>query len=500
MKEDKHNQLKRTQRLVGGLVALAIAGAAYATTASNKRVLAPSDDLTGTTSCVHSADDLSTAFARVAESIRESVVTVKSVNRIEALPADTLSFRRFPFGDLFGQWTHPRIQPQLPEHGFAQQGHGTGFIVREDGYVLTNNHVVKDADEVTVTLWDESTYAASIVGTDPKTDLAVLRIEADELKAAPLGDDSTLRVGHWVAAVGNPFGLSSTMTAGIVSAVGRSRVGLADYEDFIQTDAAINPGNSGGPLVNLAGQVVGINTAIFSRNGGHMGIGFAIPINMAKTIVDSLIEDGHVERGFLGVMIQNLDRGLAESFGYDSREGALVSDVHEDSPAEAAGLQAGDIITRFDGKLIDDIDTLRLQVANTRPGSTVTVEYVRAGEALSQDIEIAELEPGAGLAPSTSNSRSLGMKLETLSPALAQRLDLDSTRKGVLVTSVEPFGVAALAGIRLNHVILAVNGTEVDGVEDFDRAVRAADLSKGARLTVLSGSSKRFVFLREDIR
>ena len=482
MKGATHTRSRKFQWTLGGIATLAVATAGYAATADGPvpKAGAPSEPR-----CVHSADDLSIAFERVADSIHRSVVSIKSVNRVETKQAvQVLPFHGLPFGDLFGFQgdAFRRLHPSVPPHGFVQQGIGTGFIVSEDGYILTNNHVIKDADEVTVSLWDDSTHAASVVGTDPKTDLAVLKIDAEGLVPAPLGDDERLRVGHWVAAVGNPFGLSSTMTAGIVSAVGRSRVGLADYEDFIQTDAAINPGNSGGPLVNLAGEVVGINTAIFSKNGGYMGIGFAIPINMARAIVDSLIEDGYVERGFLGVVIQNLSEDLAASFGHDGTDGALVSDVPEDSPADRAGLEPGDIIVRLDGRTIEDVDALKLMVANTRPGTTVAVELVRGGDALTKEVEIGELEPAPVATAAKANAKSLGMNVETLTPRLAQRLQMSDRQTGALVTRVEPFGVAAQAGVRLNDVIL-----EVDGVGDRERRrlrARLRDKSTPPRVPV----------------
>jgi len=461
------------------------------------------DDLLRHTATLPSAAELSLAYESVAGSLEPSVVSIKSVNRVRAQQAvHALPFRHFPFGGLvpFDPNSDPRNQSEIPQHEFLQQGLGTGSIFREDGYVVTNHHVVKDSDEITVTLWDESEHTASVVGTDPKTDLAVLRIAAEGLTPAPLGDDSKLRVGHWVAALGNPFGLNSTMTAGIVSAVGRSHVGLADYENFIQTDAAINPGNSGGPLVNLDGEVVGINTAIFSKSGGYMGIGFAIPINMAKKIVDSLIEDGHVQRGFLGVVIQDLGQDLAASFDRDSTDGALVSDVPAGSPAAKAGIRPGDIIIRMGDDPIEDIDSLRFLAANTTPGTIVSIAYVRDGQEQIAEVEMGELESTPPTHTSARDSRSLGMSLQSLTGAVARQLDIEADTRGVLVTRVEPFSEASRAGIRLNDVILNVNGTDIENVSDFERALRDKDQSKGVRLTVLSGSTQRFLFLRTDTK
>lgn len=487
---------KRSVAVAGAVLAIASVGLASARGAN----LAAEDDPPRVRSAVQAAEDLAVAFETVAESVQPSVVSIQSVTQVRPNQAvQMFPFQRHsdPFGFLFGDPFPKGFFQPTPPQGFAQQGLGTGFILSEEGYVITNHHVVKDADEVTVTLWDESSHLASVVGVDPKTDLAVLHIDADGLVPVRLGDNDDLRVGSWVAAVGNPFGLSSTMTAGIVSAVGRSRVGLADYEDFIQTDAAINPGNSGGPLVNLAGEVVGINTAIFSKSGGYMGIGFAIPINMAKSIVDSLIEDGFVERGFLGVVIQNLDQDLAESFEFEGTDGALVSDVPEDSPAAKAGLAPGDIIVRVGDKHIEDIDTLRLHIADTAPGTIVPIEIVRKGKRKELDVEIGELksEP-ADRVSSGPETRDLGMSLETLTPWRANQLRLDGDQDGVLVTSVDPFGPASRAGLRMNDVIVAVEGTPVQSVSDFERAMTSAESSGRARLTVKSGSVKRFVLLR----
>ena len=490
-----HTLIRRL--LLGSAAALSIASATIAALSAGG---SPTSSEPGTAlTSVRTADDLSLAFEHVAETINPAVVSVRSARRANAgrltrtLPSP---FRSMPFEDLFGDDWSQLHRPQERSFGRVEEGLGTGVILDEDGYIVTNNHVIKNADEVTVTLWDETSHTASIVGVDPKTDLAVLKIEAEELTPAILGDDSNLRVGHWVAAVGNPFGLSSTMTAGIVSAVGRSRVGLADYEDFIQTDAAINPGNSGGPLVNLAGEVVGINTAIFSRSGGYMGIGFAIPVSMVRNIADSLIEHGRVYRGFLGVMIQNLDKNLAASFGHESSTGALVSEVNPGSPAEEAGLVPGDIITLVDGKAIEDVDTLRHQVASITPGTETRLVFIRDGEEQEVGITIGQLESEPSFTVRNGKVKSIGMSLETVTPELARRLNMRRDTQGVLVTSVEPFGAAARGGVRLNDVILAVQGEPVANVAEFERVARDSDLTEGVRLTVQTGAAKRFVFLQ----
>ena len=288
------------------------------------------------------ARDLATAFNKAARSLRPSVVSIRSVARVQPQPVPRRpvprdvpeEFRRFFEDDLFDDF-----MPRAPRGGFERRGLGSGVIVSRDGYVVTNNHVIRGATEIDVTLHDGRILSAEVVGADAKTDVAVLKVEDGNLVPAPLGDSDALQVGDWVLAIGTPFELEQTVTAGIVSAKSRSSVGLTDYEDFIQTDAAINPGNSGGPLVNLNGEVVGINTAIASRTGGYMGIGFAIPSNMVRLVKDSLVRDGKVERGQLGALIQDLDEGLARSFGYDSTKGVLIGDVLPDSAAQLAGLQ-----------------------------------------------------------------------------------------------------------------------------------------------------------------
>jgi serine protease Do len=384
--------------------------------------------------------------------------------------------------------------------GFLQQGMGTGVIVSDQGYIVTNTHVVEGADEVKVKLVDDRELIAKVVGTDPKTDVAVLKIEASNLQAAALGDSDELRVGELVIASGNPFGLNATITAGIVSAKGRANVGIADYEDFIQTDAAINPGNSGGPLVNLDGEVVGINTAIFSRSGGYMGIGFAIPVNMVKSIMASLIEDGRVIRGWLGIAIQNLDKGLAKSFDYDSTEGVLVGDVTAGSPAAKAGMKPGDIIVAYNGSPVGKADKLRSRVAETRPGSEATVEVFRDGRRKQLDVEIGELpaDEQVASAPEEAAKLDIGMSVQTLRPDIARQLGYEDGTRGVVVTAVDPFGPAAKAGIRVQDVITQVQDKSVKNADEFRAAIRKHEGQGGVRLVVKNGEMQRFAYLELD--
>jgi serine protease Do len=388
-----------------------------------------------------------------------------------------------------------------PPRGFEQQGLGTGVIISDDGYVLTNNHVVENADEVTVTLSDKRRLTAEVIGTDRATDIAVLRIKANGLLPAKLGDSSNLEVGEWALAIGSPFGLDQTVTAGIISAVGRANMGITDYEDFIQTDAAINPGNSGGPLVNLKGEVIGINTAIASRTGGYQGIGFSIPSNMARQVMESIVESGTVTRGYLGAMIQDLNADLAQSFGFDSSEGVLIGDVVEGGPAEQAGLQSGDIVTRFNGRVVERAAELRNAVASTPPETAAAVEFFRDGDRRTVDVKIGVLDqqrlaaarPGGR---SAASAELLGMQVRDVTPEIARQLGVEGNQAGVVVTAVDPGGLAARAGIRPGDLLLAIGSSRIQSATDFRDAVENIDLDAGIRLQVERDGARRFVFLR----
>jgi serine protease Do len=306
-----------------------------------------------------------------------------------------------------------------------------------------------------------------------------------------------MQVGEWVVAIGSPFGLDMTVTAGIVSATGRSDVGITDYEDFIQTDAAINPGNSGGPLVNLQGQVIGINTAISSSNGGNMGVGFAIPSDMARTIMHSLIEKGHVERGWLGALIQDLNEDLSQSFGYHGTEGVLLGDVLEDGPAKKAGLQAGDIVLKFNGRQMKNANELRQAVAATEPNSDAEVVIFRDGQEKTLTVKITQMESDSVVAKTGGEeSIDLGISVRTLTPDTAKQLGYEGDEHGVVVTDVAPGGVAASLGIQPKDIIVAVGSTQIHGATDFRKALDSNDLSQGIRLQVMRDGAKRFVFAK----
>ncbi|MFQ5749019.1 MAG: DegQ family serine endoprotease [Planctomycetota bacterium] len=453
------------------------------------------------------AEELSHAFRAVAGKVRPCVVNITTTATLQApMQGGPQIFRfgpdsGFPDDDFlrrfFGFGNGPQ-GPQglrIPQQRLIRKGEGSGVLVRADGYILTNNHVVREAEKVTVRTADGRTFPARIVGTDEHTDLAVLKIEADGFVPATLGDSEKLEVGDWVLAVGNPFGLEQTVTAGIVSAKGRNHMGLADYENFIQTDAAINPGNSGGPLVNMEGEVVGINTAIYSKTGGAMGLGFAIPINMVRTVMKSIIETGHVDRGRLGAYIQDLDADLARSFHFEGTEGVLVGQVVAGSPAEKAGIQDGDIITSIDGKKMHDANQLRNTIAATNPGTEVSIDLFRDGKELSVIVEVGHLNDQDSAASTGGRDTSLGFAVRPATRSEAEKLGIEA-RSAVLVDSVEPGGLAAEAGIQPGDQIVAVNGTRIHGMKSFHKALQNADLKEGVRMRIRSQGVQRFVFLR----
>ncbi len=452
------------------------------------------------------ADSLSNAFRSATGAISPSVVNITTVDKPDVAPALNRGqqpgqsmppgaeelFRRF-FGE--GGGMPPGAQPMpMPE----RRGQGSGVIIREDGYILTNNHVVDGADEVMVRFDDGREYAASVIGNDPESDLAVIRVDADGLPAARIGDSDQLQPGDWVVAVGNPFGLDHTVTAGVVSAKGRGELGLSTYEDFIQTDAAINPGNSGGPLINLHGEVVGINSAIRSSSGGSIGIGFAIPSNLAMHVADSLIDDGRVARGWLGVSIQPLTSELASSFGHEDTHGALVSDVVSDTPAAKAGLEAGDIITRVDHRVVSSPRELVNTIAEHEPGERVSVTVERGGSTRTLDVTLGERPGQAELAMSApaadAGGGTLGLRVQPMTAELAEQLGVSGTT-GLIVTEVQPGSLAAEAGLRPEDIILEAGRQPVTSAAELSAAARNAD--KGLLLKISRQGRALFIVLKK---
>jgi len=450
------------------------------------------------------ADELSQAFEDAAAAIRPSLVSIRATEHFRPTAQNQRVVPRYPglpdWAPFHGDgWIQRFFSFQLPESRPSMEGVGSGVIVSSDGYILTNSHVVANADRVMVTLGDKREVRAERVGVDPMTDLAVLKIKEPDLKPAQLGDSETLKVGEWVVAAGSPFGLSETITAGIVSAKGRANVHIAEYEDFIQTDAAINPGNSGGPLVNVRGEVVGINTAIASHNGGNNGVGFAIPINMAKSVMNHLIHDGHVVRGWLGIGIQPLDEPLAKSFGYGSTEGVLVGDVLPNGPAAEAGIEQGDIIVKLDSGTVTDVAQLRNAVATMKPGSRATLVVFRDGRSKSVTVDIGKLEDsGFRVATDADLSEEMGLAVEDATPETDRAMGVRPDVRGAVVTELDTGGIADQAGLHPGDVILEVQGERTNGASEFRDQLAHRDLRSGVRLLVQSGDLQHFVLLQEQ--
>ncbi len=457
----------------------------------------------------------SKAFATVAKKVSPSVVFISVEKTVE--PAARLQRpgpfqqrpnpfgEQSPFGDDFLRHFFGGQLPQGPDTQNRQpsiSGQGSGFVfAAEDSasfgkqYILTNNHVIEGASKITVQFENGEEFPATITGTDPQSDVAVIEIENENIPALETGDSNDLEVGEWVIAVGNPFGLNHTLTVGVVSAKGRSSLGINDYEDFIQTDAAINPGNSGGPLVNLDGEVIGINTAIFTRSGGYMGVGFAIPISLAESIANQLIDQGEVTRGFLGVTIQALTKDLANSFGRDVTTGILISQVNDGTPADRAGLKSGDIIVQFDGKDVLSVGGFRNRVALTPPGNKSVITVIRAGMEKEVSVTIGNLDGNINVSQTaTQSTEAIGLSVQTLTKELARQFNTGEN-EGVVVTDVKRSSAAERAGIQVGNVILQVGQTPISTADEFRREVSAKNKDKRMLLLVKSGENQRFVSL-----
>ncbi|HEX19487.1 MAG TPA: DegQ family serine endoprotease [Acidiferrobacteraceae bacterium] len=415
---------------------------------------------------------------------------IKRGSRRGRSPFNDPFFKEF-FGDDFSK------RFQMPRKR-RQSSLGSGVIVDASGYIVTNNHVIAKADKIKVVLSDKREFSGKVIGTDPKTDIAVIKINAKNLPVIPWGDSSKLDVGEYVLAIGNPYGLKQTVTMGIVSAVGRSNVGIADYEDFIQTDAAINPGNSGGALVNSRGQLIGINTAIFSRSGGNMGIGFAVPANMARHVLKSLLKDGKVVRGWLGVSIQNINGDLATKFGLKKSSGALVSEIIPGSPASKAKLRAGDVIISFDGKAVNSSTTLRNVVAETPVGKKVQVRVIRNKRNIALVVVTGEQPKnisrrGPSVEKSAPNYSVLGgVEVSTLTPDIRNRLGLSQRVFGVVVTRVNPESSAA-SRLRSGDVITSINNQRVRSLSDYNKITRT--LKRNSSVLLYLNRRGRMIYL-----
>ncbi len=427
-------------------------------------------------------------FVSLAKQLSPAVVNV-STTRVNSRARVSPS----PFGqeDPFSEFWKRFFGGPLPRGPSRQSTLGSGFILDRAGLILTNNHVVEDAKKIVVRLSDEREFEAKVVGRDPKTDIAVIKIHAEgNLPIAPLGDSDRLEVGEWVLAIGNPFGLEHTVTSGIVSAKGR-HIGAGPYDNFIQTDASINPGNSGGPLINMRGEVVGINTALFGRGGGNIGIGFAIPINLVKELLPQLKEKGKVTRGWLGVVIQRVTPAIAESFGLEKATGALVVEVSKDGPAEQGGVKVGDVIIEFDGREVKESNDLPIIVARTPVGTEVSVKVLREGEEVVLSVTIGELKEKQ-LFASPKLERKLGLTVQEVTPQIAESLGLEGT-EGVVVTSIEPGGPGDEAGFRSRDVILEIDRQPIDNLKDY-RSV-TAKIKKGKSILFLIQRGGTTLFL-----
>jgi serine protease Do len=455
--------------------------------------LSPSRALVGESAPEGRALNTLPDFVTLAKKMKPVVVNISTTQVSESRGQQEFGS---PFGDEdpFNDFWRRFFGGPMPRGPQRQRSLGSGFIIDADGSILTNNHVVENAQKIVVKLSDDQEFEAKVVGRDAKTDIAIIKITAKTaLTAASLGDSDHLDVGEWVVAIGNPFGLDSTVTSGIVSAKGR-HIGQGPYDNFIQTDASINPGNSGGPLINLRGEVIGINTAIFSRTGGNMGIGFAIPINLAKELLPQLRGKGKVTRGYLGVLIQKVTPEIAESLGMERGYGALVANVSKDGPADKAGVKVGDVIVEFDGKEVKDSVELPTIVARTPVDKKVRMKVLRDKKEVSLNVAVGELKDEEVVA-SAPEKGELGMTVQKLTPQLAENLGLDKT-DGVVVTAVEPGSAADEAGIRRGDVIVEVDRKPVRGVEEYRKAIAGSRKGRGVLFLVRRGESTLFLALK----
>lgn len=456
-----------------------------------------------------SLQSLGDAFVKIADEVTPAVVHISSTQKLVAekpgpnqIPEDH-PFREFFGDDMFKKFF--RFPNPHGGRGPLRQGMGSGVLVSPDGLILTNAHVVRGADEIKVKLTDDRSFKAKVIGVDPESDVAVIKVDGKNLPTAKFGDSSKLRVGEIVLAIGNPFGFDKTVTSGIVSALGRTNVGIIKdaktgrigYEDFIQTDAAINPGNSGGPLVNIKGQVIGINTAIATRSGGYQGIGFAIPSNSVKAIMDALVKYGKVRRGLLGVNIQDLNESLAKSFGKPDQKGALVSNVIKDSAAEQADIKDGDIIVQMNGTDVENASQLKNMVGRLAPGTVIKLKILRQGKTIAKDVKIGERdsEKLASAAPGEEQpekASELGIEVEPVPAADRKKLGLKAN-EGVKVSDVDGSGVGAKMGLRSGDVILEADGKAIKDPASFKSVLKEASKDKTVRLKVQRGEMRIYL-------
>ena len=445
-----------------------------------------------TASAVSSSETNTPAsFSDLAERVKPAVVNISTTKTFKGRSGLGTPFGRSPFGGHFGDDFFERFFGDIPQHEFKQRSLGSGFIISNDGYIITNNHVVEQTDKILVKVSDGKEYEAKIIGTDAKTDIALIKIKPDNsLPFVEIGDSDAVRVGEWVIAIGNPFGLEQTVTAGIISAKGRV-IGAGAYDNFIQTDASINPGNSGGPLFNMAGKVIGINTAIVAQG---QGIGFAIPMNMAKSILSDLKTKGKVTRGWLGVSVQDISDDLAKNLNHKNKNGALVSDVFKDDPADKAGIKVGDIIVDINGKSIKDTHELLLTIASLHVGEKVLIKALRDGKELSFHVVVTERKDKPEIALTKKSNGYFGIAAQEITKEIAQQLGI-SRDAGVIVTDVEEGSPADDVGIQPQDIIVQVNKVKVSSMKQYTMEMNKAAEKKSVMFLVKRGKSAFYVAL-----
>ncbi len=453
--------------------------------------------------------DFSKPFVEAAKKVSPATVYIYTEKVIKTTrdSRNPFSDEDDPFRDFFGDEFFERFfGPGLrsPQREQPLKSLGSGIIVSPEGYIITNNHVVENADLIKIKINDTREYEAKLIGADKKSDIAILKIEGKELPYAKLGDSDKLEVGEWIIAIGNPFGLSHTVTSGIISAIGRNNVGISDYEDFIQTDCSINPGNSGGPMINLSGHVIGINTAIFSKSGGNQGIGFAIPINMVKKIMTDLIENkGKVRRGYLGVSIQTVTDVIAEKYGLEkNKRGVLISQVFDNSPADKGGIKENDIIVEFDGIEITDSNKLRNVVAAVQINKNVSVKLLRDGVEKTVYVTIIEQPESFDMASSGAegtlySDKTLGMTVETLTPDLSEKYGYNENIRGVIITEIKRGALAEQSGLRRGDIILELDRIKITNIKDFNKAIEKNKSSKNILIKLQRGEQRMILVLEK---
>ncbi len=468
-------------------------------------------------SAAQTSDDLelmirsSKTRAALVQNVQKAVVHVKVEKIVRGSDGRSFNNPMDLYNDEFFRRFFPELNPpknnqqrERPNREFRQRGMGSGSIIDAEGYILTNHHVVGLADRIIVVMYNGEEKDAKIVGTDPESDIAVIKIEGDGLPVLPMGDSEKILVGEDVIAVGNPFGLIQTVTYGIVSAKGRSNVGINEYENFIQTDAAINPGNSGGPLVNLRGEIVGVNSAIFSQSGGYQGIGFAVPINMASKIMKDLIDKGSVSRGWLGVGIQDVSKDLVKAFKLKDTKGCLITAVMENTPAQRGGMLKGDVVVRINDKLIQNSNHLRNEIANAGAFTEIDLELIREGKSVKIKLKLDErpqkvvrvkMEPDVN--PALEQIEFMGMTVEALTNDKAEKLGV-SPNIGVLISKVESGSPAEKVGLRTGMIIQEVERKAVKNFEIFKEIVNEVDKAKGILLLVTTSGGSRYIFIEEE--